>query len=102
MAKHAITFRIRWNNSDSYNERYESFMEQVRKTPVWEETTSFALVTTNEGAEALCDRLYYYSKFNASIDTMVIIDISSGYAVSRGVIDDPARLRASVNLLLQK
>ncbi|MEL7689175.1 hypothetical protein [Citromicrobium bathyomarinum] len=104
MAKYAITFRIDYAEraGSTYGERYSSFMEQVRKTGVWEETTSFALTTSAETTEQLCDRLYFQSKFTAAYDTVVVVNIDTGFAVSRGVIKSPATLRAKVNGLLQK
>jgi len=103
MAKFTITFRF---DSDlkhpSYSERYSTFMEQVRKTGAWEETTSFALTESSETTEQLCDRLYYQSQFSAAYDTMVVVNIQNGFGVSRGRIQYPATLRAKLNGLLQK
>lgn len=103
MSKYAITFRFDTDLKEpSYSERYASFMEQVRKTGAWEETTSFALTTSIETTEQLCDRLYLFSKFSTAHDTMVVINIETGFAVSRGKIEYPATLRSKVNGLLQK
>lgn len=104
MAKYAVTFRfdIQEHGGYSYSERYSSFMEQVRKTGAWEETTSFALTTSAEGIEQFADRLYLHSRFSAAFDTMLVIDIERGVAVSRGPVDYPATLRSMLNGLIQK
>lgn len=104
MAKFAVSFRFDINTAAgaSYSERYSSFMEQVRKTGAWEETTSFALVTSGETLDQFSDRLYYQSHFCAVTDTMLVIDIETGRAISRGKIDYPATLRGKLNGLTQK
>lgn len=104
MAKYAISFRFDHSAhaGHSYAERYISFMEQVRKTRAWEETTSFALTTSTETIEQIADRLYLSSHFSAAFDTMLIIDIERGVAVSRGVIEYPATLGGKLNRLIQK
>lgn len=104
MTKLAISFRLKNETvgGDSYSERLSSLMEQIRKTGAWEETTSFALTTSAETAEQLCDRLYLYSKFNAATDLMIVIDIERGTAVTRGKVDYPATLSSKLNRLTQK
>src|SRR3546814_2109778 len=58
MATLVITYRI--DSSLDYGARYASLVEQIRKCERhWEETTSFALVSTPETASQLADRLYF-------------------------------------------
>lgn len=104
MAKLAISFRLKNETvaGSTYGERLASLMEQIRKTGAWEETTSFALTTSTETAEQLCDRLYLYSTFNAATDLLIVIDIERGVAVTRGNLDYPATLGSKLNRLTQK
>lgn len=101
--KYAISFTIGTGpNVFSYADRYASFMEQVRKTGAWTETTSFALTTTNETIDALADRLYFQSKFDATADLMIVIDIERGYAITKGKVEYPTTLSGKLNRLVQK
>lgn len=101
--KYAVSFRIDTaTHTFTYSERYNSFMEQVRKTGSWEETTSFALVTTSETLDAFSTRLYVESYFNAVNDLMIVIDIERGVAISRGPVEYPATLGSKLNKLVQK
>lgn len=104
MAKYAVTFRFEYAvaGGSTYDERYSSFMAQLRKTGTWEETTSFALTTSTEGLEQFADRLYLESLFNANYDTMLVINIETGWAVSRGKIDYPSILAGKLVKLIQK
>lgn len=101
--KYAISFRIdTGTHIHTYSERYSTFMEQVRKTGSWEETTSFALITSTETIETLVDRLYFQSHFNATYDLMIVIDIERGVAVTKGKVEYPATLGGKLNKLAQK
>jgi hypothetical protein len=102
--KYAISFRIDTDTHGgrTYLERYSSFMDQVRKTSVWEETTSFALTVSDETLENFVARLYLGSKFNAITDLMVVIDIERGVAVTKGKVSYPATLSSMLNRLVQK
>lgn len=94
MSRFAVTFRI---NSDSgYSDRYESFTEQVKKgaTYWWAGTTSFYAVQTLESLDAYCSRIYLYSKFDASKDVFVVVDIETGRGKSRGPVPDKDLYRA--------
>src|SRR3546814_14113553 len=83
--KYAISFTIGTGpNVFSYADRYASFMEQVRKTGAWTETTSFALTTTNATIDLLAARLYFQSKFDATADLMVVFDNGRGVAYTPG------------------
>lgn len=103
MAKLAVSFRI--DNSTgayTYGERYSSFMAELRKTGIWEETTSFGLTTTSETAEQLCDRLYFKSHFDPSRDLMIVINVETGVGVTKGEVQYPHTLAGKLNKLIQK
>tara|TARA_R110002124_G_scaffold256165_1_gene421836 strand:+ start:786 stop:1103 length:318 start_codon:yes stop_codon:yes gene_type:complete len=102
--KYAISFRIGagTHGGSTYSERYASFMEQVRKTGAWEETTSFALIVSDETLESLVTRLYIHSKFNATADLMIVIDIERAVAVTKGTVEYPHTLGLKLNKLAQK
>jgi hypothetical protein len=102
--KYAISFRIGagTHGGSTYSERYSSFMEQVRKTGAWEETTSFALIVSDETLDNLVNRFYIHSLFNATADLMIVIDIESGVAVTKGTIEYPHTLGSKLNKLVQK
>lgn len=102
--KYAISFRIETgtHGGSTYSERYSSFMEQVRKTGAWEETTSFALTTSTETLEDFVNRLYLRSQFSATADLMIVIDIERGTAVTKGKVEYPATLAGKLNKLTQK
>jgi len=101
--KYAISFRLDTGpNVFSYSDRYTSFVEQVRKTGAWEETSSFALTTSSEAIGDFSDRLYFKSHFDATCDLMIVIDIDSGVAVTRGKVEYPATLSGKLNKLIQK
>lgn len=92
MSTYAITFTIHYDNSDSWNLRYNSFMAEVRKCPVvWDETTSFCLVQTAETIDQL-ERRLYLSLFDASKDKLLVIDVSYDAAICRGAISDKVKL----------
>lgn len=93
MSTYAITFTIDYDTAASWNRRYDSFMDEVRKCPVvWTETTSFCLVQSAESIEAL-ERRLFLSQFDPTKDKMVVINVSNDPAISRGAIKDPATLR---------
>lgn len=81
MAHFIVTFRIA---SDSgYQERYDSFVEQVYKVAVggigstWDETTSFFSFVAVGTAASVCSALYLKSSFDDSKDIMVVIELDS-------------------------
>jgi hypothetical protein len=83
MAIFAISFRI--HEDSTYEERYESLIEQIKKEAIdatWEETTSFFIIESNETAsKSLCDRLYNRSDILESKDILLVINLSAkGYA----------------------
>ena len=101
--KYAVSFRIDTaTHGYTYSDRYTSFMAQVRKTGAWDETTSFALVTSDERIEVFADRLYFKSYFDAVHDMMIVIDIERAAAITRGKIEYPATLSGKLNKLVQK
>ncbi|HEY9553832.1 hypothetical protein [Allosphingosinicella sp.] len=101
MATLVITYRI--DSSLDYGARYASLVEQIRKCERhWEETTSFALVSTPETASQLADRLYFKSKIDTSRDTFMVINLSTGDAVIRGPVLYPHTLKGMLPKLVQK
>lgn len=91
LATFAITFSFHYDST--YNDRYSSFMAEVRKcSTVWDETTSFALVETTETLEALESRLYL-SQFSPSRDKMLVINVSYDAAIARGALSYKATLQ---------
>ncbi len=103
MYKYAISFRIdNATHTFTYGERYQSLVEQIRISGAWEETTSFALISSDETIEELAGRLYINSHFNAAYDLMLIIDIERGVAISRGPLVYPATLKSKLNAIVLK
>lgn len=103
--KYAVSFRLKNATcaGSTYGERLESLMAQIRATGnTWEETTSFALFSSSETIGTLIDRLYFESSFSEAHDLMIVIDIHSGVAMTRGVVSYPSTLRSLVGTLAQK
>lgn len=87
MPTFAMTFRIDYDSS--YDERYDSFVKEIRKrSPNWEDTTSFFVLSTNESIDTFADAIYYGSKFNAAKDLYLIMDTDKKSAVIRGKVLD--------------
>lgn len=88
MARYAVTFRIHYDAD--YQDRYDTFAEQVKKgaTRWWAETTSFYAIETSESLDAFCARIYVHSKFNATKDIFVVVNVETGTGRSRGKISD--------------
>lgn len=64
-------------------------MEQVKKTaPWWADTTSFVAVETSETIDDFCDRIYYKSSFNQSIDLFLVLDANIKSGRVRGKLRD--------------
>lgn len=92
--EYAISFEIKADAT--YVTRYNSLMEQIRKTPnaaVWAETTSFVLLRSSENIEELADRLYFSSSLLVSKDMLLVIDHASSACVARGPFEFPATLK---------
>lgn len=103
MAKYAISFRFdNETHGYTYAQRQKSFMDEIRKSTAWEETTSFALITSAETIEALVSRLYLKTHFDQEFDLMIVIDIEKGIAATKGKVAYPATLRSMLNGLIQK
>ena len=95
MYEYAISFELK--SDSSYSERYESLMDEIRKTPgtpaVWAETTSFVLLRSSEKIDDLEHRLYYKTKLSSAKDKLLVIDHCSGVAVARGPFEYPHTLK---------
>jgi hypothetical protein len=93
--EYVISFELK--KDSTYNARYESLVAQIDKTSpgnAWDETTSFALVSSNELIEALADRLYYKSEILDAKDILLVIDHQRNVAIGRGPIKYPALLKS--------
>ena len=101
MATYAISFTLESNST--YSTRYTSLMEQIRAcATVWTETTSFALVSTNETLDQLEHRLYFSSLMICPNDLLVVINVTSDPATIRGTNLYPNTLRALLPSIVQK
>jgi hypothetical protein len=101
MSTYAISFKLESNST--YAARYTSLMEQIRAcTNVWTETTSFALVSTNETIDQLEQRLYYKTLLSASSDILVVINVTGDAATIRGTNSYPHTLSALLPSIVQK
>jgi hypothetical protein len=68
-------------------------MEQVNKCKtVWKETTSFALVESDETIDAI-ERRLWLSKFDSTTDILLVIDVSYDTATIRGATKDRSTLK---------
>lgn len=92
MALFAVTFRIKQDGS--YTERYNSVVEAIKMAAVftdkyWDETTSFFLIQSPDGASKLTALIASRSKFDENKDLVVVINLSQNdYAVSGHYEDD--------------
>lgn len=87
MAVYSVSFNIKYD--DTYSARYDSFMEQVKKSGKWwAETTSYVVVETAESIDEFCSRIYAYSDFNASKDRYLVLDVNAKSGRYRGVNTD--------------
>ena len=94
MPRYAVTFRI--HDDTGYQNRYESFTEQVRKgaTYWWAGTTSFYAIQTSEALKVYSDRIYFDSSFDPSRDIFVVVNVETGEGRTRGSISDKDLFRA--------
>lgn len=94
--EYAISFELKADST--YSERYQSLMDEIRKTPgdpgLWTETTSFALIRSNEKIDDLDHRLYVKTSFDHTRDRILIIDHANNVAIARGKIEYPATLKS--------
>jgi len=87
MTVFTVSFSITFD--DSYSQRYDSFMEQVKQGGKWwAETTSFVVVQTDETIDAFCSRIYVKSDFNATKDRYLVLDANAKDGRYRGVNTD--------------
>ena len=91
MATYAISFNLHYDST--YSDRYDSLMKAIRSSAtVWEETTSFALVESSKSL-TIFEIDLYLSKFDATKDILVVIDVTNCAAEARGKIADKTKLR---------
>jgi hypothetical protein len=87
MAVFAVSFDLHYDAN--YQDRYASFMEQVKKGGVWwADTTSFVVVRTAETIDTFCSRIYTQSSFNSTKDLYLVMDTEVKSARIRGKISD--------------
>lgn len=87
MAVFAVSFDLEYDAT--YQSRYASFMEQVKKGGAWwADTTSFVVVRTNETIDDFCSRIYIHSDFNSTKDLYLVSDTEKLSARIRGKIRD--------------
>lgn len=94
MENFILTFRIKAD--ETYQDRYDSLLEQlyaIAPSPkVWEETSSFVAFEYSGSLDDVHTRLYLYSKFSSTKDTMVIIDLTNRRKIAAGVVKYEATL----------
>ena len=90
MSAYTITFRIA--NDSTYEDRYVSFVEELKKkvNVWWAEPTSFFAVETSESIDQFCERIYSNTKFDASKDLYLVLDanVKSGRVRGRSTDAD--------------
>ncbi|WP_409188588.1 hypothetical protein [Bradyrhizobium sp. RDM4] len=87
MATLSVSFDLEYDST--YQARYTSFMEQVKKSGLWwADTTSFVVVSTTESIDEFCSRIYVNSDFNATKDLFLVMDTEVKSARIRGKISD--------------
>jgi hypothetical protein len=80
-----VSFDLKYD--DTYQDRYKSFMEQVKKGgDYWDDTTSCVVVRTNESIDEFCTRIYVNSDFNATKDLYLVLDAHVKAGRIRGAI----------------
>lgn len=100
MAHFIVTFRIA--DDSGYQVRYESFLEEIYKKAsggspgTWEETTSFLSFESSGTADSMCNSLYMDSKFDASKDMMVVLELDSRTKAVKGPISYLATLNRTI------
>lgn len=92
--EYAVSFELR--KDSSYNERYQSLMDELGKGTegLWAETTSFILVRSSEDIATFADRLYFSSKLIDTKDILLVFDHNCSAAIARGPISYPATLES--------
>lgn len=87
MAVYTVSFDLEYDST--YQSRYSSFLEQVKKHGLWwADTTSFVAVRTTESIDAFCSRIYVESEFNHTKDLYLVMDSDAKSARIRGKIKD--------------
>lgn len=93
MPSYVVSFRI--HQDTTRQSRYDSLVEEIKKCKTsWLETTSFALVQSDESLDDLEHRLYYKSKILADKDLLFVVPVTDEPAILRGKDLLPYTLRA--------
>jgi len=87
MAVYAVSFDLEYDST--YQDRYTTFMEQVKMGGAWwADTTSFVVVRTGETIDPFCTRIYTQSGFNSAKDLYLVCDTEKLSARIRGKFKD--------------
>jgi hypothetical protein len=87
MAVYVVSFELKAD--DTYSKRYNSFMEQLKKTtPWWAENTSCVIVSTTENIDEFCTRIYFSSEILDTKDRFLVLDANAKIGRVRGPIKD--------------
>jgi len=80
-----VSFDLKYD--DTYQARYNSFMEQVKLGgDWWDDPTSCVVVRTSETIDAFCHRIYVKSDFDATKDLFMVLDAHVKAGRIRGAI----------------
>lgn len=77
------------------NERRESLVARAKSNAsgeVWEETTSFLLLSCGKTAEGLASDIYINSDMNSTYDKLLVVNLSTKDYATKGSISDPHKL----------
>lgn len=101
MSVYAVSFRI--HEDSTYQTRYASFTAQLQQGSKthWDETTSFALVETDETIDGFCSRIYVYSGFDSSKDLYLVLYTNKLSARVRGSVKYPHTLQSLLPYLVK-
>jgi hypothetical protein len=87
MPVYAVSFDLEYDST--YQDRYTSFMEQVKKGGEWwADTTPFVVVRTSETIDNFCSRIWSMSSFNGAKDLYLVVDTEKMSARIRGKLKD--------------
>lgn len=101
MGVYAVSFEIK--SDSTYIGRYTSFVDQLRlKGKMWDETTAFAIVETDETLRGFQHRLYSKSRFDAEKDKLFVVDVTDRSCITRGAFVMPVTLKSIMPMADQR
>lgn len=99
MATYMITFRLKYDAS--YTDRWSSVVVAIRAQAhggkAWEEMTATIILTSFKTADDLARDIYISSSFDATSDSLLVVNSSNNTYATRGQIDYPATLGSFFN-----